>query len=162
MDLGAVQQEMHWVTWRLDNFHEILHQQQWNFSKMEMCLCRCQPDIEQTQLEYEEESPVASGSYITPPQTSSSQGGEQAVCRSPEPLPIWDPSIAAGSNAENMPPESTVAEEQPEALGSGSRHMGVCQTSVPVQRVQPYTHQMALGTKSQHTACNKLFDRQQR
>src|SRR5258708_10857679 len=107
-DLGAVQQEMRRVTQRSNNFHEILRLQQRNFSEMETRLCRCQPDIEQTQLDYDEASPVASGSYVTPPQTSSSQGAEQAVCRSPEPLPVRDPSIAAVSNADNIPPASTV------------------------------------------------------
>src|SRR5258708_36696731 len=66
MDLSAVQQEMCRVTWRSDNFHEILRQQHRNISEMETHLCRCQPNIEQTQLEYKEASPVASGSYITP------------------------------------------------------------------------------------------------
>ena len=127
---------------------------------METRLCGCRLDIEQMQLEYEDISPVTSGSYVTLPQTSSSQGGEQAVCRSPEPLPIWDPSIAAGSNAKNMPPVLTVAEEQLEALGSGSGCMGVRRTTVSVQRVQPYTHRMALGNKSQHAAHDWLFAQQ--
>src|SRR5258708_13280998 len=117
---------------------------------METRLCRCQPDIEQTQLEYEEASPVASGSYVTPPQTLSSQGGEQAVCRSPEPLPVRDPSIAAGSNAENMPPASTVADKESGALGSGSGRMGVRQPTVSVRRVHPYPHRTALGTNPHH------------
>src|SRR5258708_32269399 len=68
-DLGAVQQEMHRVTQRSDDFHEILHQQHRNIDEMESRLCQCQPNIEQTQLKYKETSPVTSGSYVTPPQT---------------------------------------------------------------------------------------------